>query len=206
MSTTFLPQASNLKSSSVTTVLPQASTRESGVTAVEVIEQKVTGSLRLTITSSRMLWGSWHDMKQDRRLTANKTQVMAFAQAGLREATGLATLTVVAVSGGPSDWFVSYEVPAGGMDPATVTSLSDQVRQKLSRLEDTNSPEFESFTRGAASSGSSLQLQSIAVVSGPTAQLSVDLDPVSGAIVGAANGNIFAVAFLALLGVALGHC
>jgi len=177
------------------------------VTAVGVSEQKVAGSLRITITSSvRRLWSSWHDMKRDRRLTANSTQVMAFVQAGLREATGLTTLTVAATSGGPSEWFVSYEIPAPGMDPVAVSSLSDQVRQKLSRMEDTSSPEFAAFTRGATSASSSLQLQSIVVLSGPTVVLSVGVDPVSGAIAGTASSGIFTVAFLALLGVILGHC
>lgn len=174
------------------------------VTAVGVNEQKVAGALRLTITSPRRLWSSWHDTKRDRRLTASNTQVMAFAQAGLRQVTGRITLTVVAVSGGPSVWDVLYEIPVPAMDVAAISSLSDQVQQKLSRLVDANSPEFAAFTQGATSAGSSLQLQSVAVLKHPTLVLSAEL--ASGAVACIASKGIFTVALLALLGVVLGHC
>jgi len=132
-------------------------------------KQTVAGAVRITIASSlRRLWTTWQDVEHARRLAANDEQVKAFAQAGLREATGIATLLVVAVSGGPSDWWVSYEIPAPGMDVTSAYSLSDQVQQKLSQLQDTNSPEFAAFARGASVAGYNLQLQSVVIVSSPS--------------------------------------
>jgi len=125
---------------------------------------------------------------------------MAYAQAGLREATGISTLTVVSVSGGPSDWWVSYEIPASGMDRAAVSSLADQVRRKLSRLEDSGSPEFAAFARGAASTGSGLHVQGIAVASGPSVTLSGDLKELSHAFT---TKGSFVAAPLALFGTVL---
>lgn len=174
----------------------------SGAVVAQVSDQKVEGKLRLTISSSpRRLWSSWHDAP-GRRLTASNAQVMAFAQAGLRGATGYATLTVVAVSGGPSDWLVSYEIPASGMDPAAASSLSDQVQQKLSRLTDTSSSEFAAFAQGAASADASLQVQSVVIVSNPSVVVTADL--ASGTTGGATNKDRLIFSLLTLLGLCLG--
>jgi len=195
-----------------------ASTRGSDVAAVEVDEQKLAGTVRITIASAlRRLWSSWQNTERVRHLAANDEQVIAFATAGLREATGVNTLTVVDVSGGPSEWWVFYEIPTPGMGLAGVYSLSDQVQQKLSGLEIMNSPQFVAFERGAFAAGSSLQLQSIVAVSGPLAmsaplvQYSVDSSPQDArgtipAISGTANDGVFIAVLLALFGVVSAYC
>jgi len=139
--------------------------------------------------------------------------MIAFAQAGLREATGVTTLSVVAASGGPSEWLISYEIPTLGMGLTSVQSLSDSVQQKLSQLEKTNSPEFAAFARGASNADSSLQLQSVMIVSGPTVrnqevQSNVDSHPkeASEVIPNTANNGILIAVKLVLLGVISGHC
>jgi len=188
------------------------------VAAGGVGEQKVAGAVRITIASSlRRLWSSWQDAEHVRRLAANYEQMIMFAQAGLREATDVTTLTVVAVSGGPSEWWVSYEIPTPGMDLTSVESFSDQVQQKLFRLEDMNSPEFAAFARGASNAGSSLQLQSVVILSGPIMQNQVvrfngsSSPEVGGVIRGTANdgilnNGILISVLLALLGGIPRHC
>jgi len=184
------------------------------VAAGGVAEQKVAGAVRITIASSlRRLWNSWQDSERVRRLAVSNEQMKAFAQAGLREATGVTTLTVVAASGGPIAWWVSFEIPTHGMALTSAYSLSDQVQQKLSRLENTTSPEFAAFARGASNAASSLQLQSVMIVSSPAVRNKVvrsnvdsRLEEVSGVMPGTANNGILIAVFLALSEVMSGHC
>jgi len=185
-------------------LLTQASTSQAGVAAAGVGKQKLAGALRISIASSlRRLGSSWQDTERARELAATDEQMKAFAQAGLRKATNVSSLAVVAASGGPSDWWVSYEVPTLGMGLTSVNSLSDLVQQKLSRLEDTNSPEFAAFARGALAAGSSLRLQSVKMVSGPlvknkTAQYAPPGD-VGRALPGTGNHGVLIVALVASL-------